>query len=243
MKPDHPNLTQIPALRCLWQEAFGDDDAFLDSFFSTAFRQDCCLCVADGAEILCAVYWLDAELEAGKGVYLYALATAKTHRGRGLAHDLLEQTHALLRQRGYVAAILVPGEGLQAFYSALGYRFFGGIRELTAAAQKPAAPLRKISASEYEALRKSYLPAGGVIQNNLEFLERCASLYAGEDFILAADGANGLELLGNAARAPHILEALGAKQGCFRTPGDTPFAMWLPLEACKAPTYFGLAFD
>ena len=33
MKIDHPDMTRIPALRQLWQEAFGDSDAFLDRFF------------------------------------------------------------------------------------------------------------------------------------------------------------------------------------------------------------------
>ena len=37
MRSDHPTDNEIPGLRQLWQEAFGDADAFLDSFFQTAF--------------------------------------------------------------------------------------------------------------------------------------------------------------------------------------------------------------
>ena len=33
----------IPALRRLWKQAFGDDDQLLDSFFSIAFSPDRCL--------------------------------------------------------------------------------------------------------------------------------------------------------------------------------------------------------
>ena len=32
-----PSKEEIPQLRTLWQEAFGDSDAFLDIFFSNAF--------------------------------------------------------------------------------------------------------------------------------------------------------------------------------------------------------------
>ena len=33
----HPTPELIPLLRTLWKQAFGDDDRFLDKFFSTAF--------------------------------------------------------------------------------------------------------------------------------------------------------------------------------------------------------------
>jgi hypothetical protein len=53
----------------------------------------------------------------------------------------------------------------------------------------------------------------------------------------------GLELLGNTDAAPGIVAALGCKEGRFRIPGGTPFAMYRPLSDISAPTYFGLAFD
>lgn len=250
MKPEEPKLEQLGALRELWQEAFGDGSSFLDGFFATAFDPERCLCIGAGERIASAVYWLDVELESGKGAYLYALATAESHRGKGLAHAVMRAAHGKLRQRGYVAAILVPGSReLETFYGAMGYRFFAGIRNFGTVAKQPAAVLREIGPAAYGELRRQYLPAGAVVQDgrNLEFLASCARLYAGEDFLLAAwqekDTLRGLELLGNAARAPHILEALGAGQGSFRTPGEEKFAMWLPLADCKTPGYFGLAFD
>ncbi len=250
MKAENPKIEQIPALRQLWQEAFGDKDAFLDCFFSTAFSPERCLCICDGERVASALYWLDAAWEGGKGAYIYALATAKTYRGRGYAHSLLSATREKLGQQGYQAAILVPGSAqLERFYLAQGYCCFGGVENFSAVAEKPAAALRNIGPEEYGQLRRSYLPVGGVVQEaeSLAFLAGYAQLYAGADFLLAAwregDTLNGLELLGNTAAAPHILEALGAKQGSFRSPGQRPFAMWLPLAECKTPGYFGLAFD
>ena len=33
---DYPTPQQLPGLRQLWQQVFGDTDEFLDAFFSTA---------------------------------------------------------------------------------------------------------------------------------------------------------------------------------------------------------------
>ncbi len=249
MKAENPKLEQLPALRQLWQEAFGDAKEFLDCFFATAFSPERCLCICDGQQAVSALYWLDAVWEGGKGAYLYALATAEAYRGRGYARSLLAAARESLEQQGYEAAILVPGEGLSAFYGAQGYRFFGGVQNFSAVAEKPAAVLRKIGPAEYGRLRRSFLPAGAVVQEgeSLAFLAGYAQLFAGEDFLLAAwqegDTLSGLEFLGNTAAAPHILEALGVRQGSFRSPGQEKFAMWLPLADCKTPGYFGLAFD
>ena len=45
MTIDAPKKQDIPALKALWQEAFGDEEAFLDCFFSTAFSPKRCRCV------------------------------------------------------------------------------------------------------------------------------------------------------------------------------------------------------
>lgn len=241
----HPTLEQIPQLRQLWKEAFGDTDAFLDCFFSTAFSPDRCLCATVDCQVAAVAYWF----RCGKYAYIYAVATAKKHRGKGICHALMEQIHHILAQEGYCGCILVPGdEGLRQFYGRMGYEDFGGIMEFECESGIPL-PLRKIDVAEFVALRQKYLPDGGVMQDgeNMAFLSHWASFYQGEDFLLAAtqedDILRGLELLGNQNAAPGIVAALGAKCGTFRTAGITPFAMWLPLCSKKAPTYFGFAFD
>ena len=250
MKPEHPQKEHIPALRKLWQAAFGDTDDFLDGFFATAFAPQRCLCVCRGEEVLSAAYWLDALLPEGKGAYIYAVATLEALRGKGLARMILRNIHENLAREGYVAAILVPGEPpLADFYGTMGFRFFAGIREPSALAKSPGVALRIITGAEYGQLRRQFLPEFSAIQEgeSLAFLERYADLYAGDDFILAAyqekDTISGLELLGNGEKTPNILHTLGAKHGTFRMPGEENFAMWLPLKAVADPAYFGLAFD
>ena len=166
MRPEHPQQIHIPGLRKLWQEAFGDTDAFLDGFFSTAFSPERCVCIVQGERVLSAAYWLDAQLPEGKAAYIYAVATLKECRGRGLATKIMKALEEMLRRRDYVAAILVPAQqSLAEFYGGMGYGFFGGICECSALAKSPGIALRKINAAEYGALRKRYLPAGGVIQD------------------------------------------------------------------------------
>ncbi len=249
---DRPKTSQAGALRQLWQEAFGDEDGFLDDFRDTALSAQRCRCVSIGSSLAAALYWFDCEHLGEKIAYIYAVATAKAFRKQGICRKLMENTHAHLASLGYAGAILVPdGERLFAYYAGLGYAPCGGIRELRCTAASEASAIRKVDAREYAALRAALLPQGGVIQEgeNLAFLATMAELYAGQDFLLAArkegDALLGLELLGDAAAAPGILRALGCSRGSFRTPGESPFAMYRPLgeSTLPAPSYFGLAFD
>ncbi len=249
MHIDKPSQAQIPGLRWLWQEAFGDPDAFLNVFFDRVFSPERCRCIFDGADAAAAAYWLDCQYDGRKLAYLYAVATAPDHRNRGLCRMLMTQIHEILQAQGYAGAILVPGTpDLFAMYEKMGYQVMSGMDTLPAGGSEAAA-LQALTPEEYAVLRRQYLPAGGVIQEgeSLLLLHTCAGLYAGKDFLLAArveDGAVlGLELLGDCAQAAGIPAALGVSSGCFRVPGKTPFAMYHPLSDSPVPTYFGLAFD
>lgn len=252
MKTDHPSAADIPALRRLWKIAFEDSDSFLDVFFDSAFSPDRCRCIWENGALAAALYWFDCRVGAQKTAYIYAVATDPDFRGRGLCRALMTDTAALLQSRSYASALLVPGdEGLSRMYGAMGYIPCTQVREFSCTAGENATAIRTLSPEEYAKQRQEQLPAGGVVQDgdNLVFLQKLANFYAGDDFLLAAelsgDRLQGIELLGNAEKAPDILHALGASAGSFRCPGDQlPFAMFLPLqEDAVAPTYFGLAFD
>mgnify|MGYP003295037605 FL=1 len=148
--------------------------------------------------------------------------------------------------------LLVPaGEALREMYRKLGYRDATTLSEFSCGAGETALPIRAIGPGEYAALRRKFLPEGGVVQEkeNLRFLSQQAQFYTGEDFLLAAytdgDTLHGMELLGDASAAPGIVKALECKKGHFRTPGtEMPFAMIYPLRKdAVIPTYFGFAFD
>lgn len=255
MTIDQPTAAQEPQLRKLWQEAFGDTEAYLDLFFGTAFHPSRCRCVLEADRIVAALYWLDGSCRGQKVAYLYAVATAEAYRGRGIASRLLKDTHSHLAALGYSGAVLVPGEApLFAFYEKLGYRVCSRITEFVCAGMADEVQLRRIDKADFAKQRRellSLLEPGAVIQEgeSLALLAAQCSFYAGQNFLLAAkaegDTMVGVELLGDPRHAPAIVQTLGYRDGRFRTRGnDRDFAMFLPLApGAEAPTYFGLAFD
>lgn len=253
MEPDYPTPAQIPGLKALWQEAFGDPEEFLTAFFIKGFSPCRCRCITEEGHIKAALYWFDCTLQGQKYAYLYAVATVKSDRGRGLCTALMEDTHALLRSSGYAGVILVPGErSLFRFYERLGYQTAANVRELecTAVSTGNRLSLREISVREYGALRQNRLPQGSVVQEGptLAFLDTYAQFACTEDFIMAytQDGHRLIchELLGK-ADLEAVVSSLGCTKGRFRIPGDgRSFAMFLPLqEGVPTPQYFGLALD
>ncbi len=251
MNARHPSESEIPALRSLWKEAFGDPDVYLDSFFRFAFARERCLCLEDCGRIAAALYWFDCSLRAKKIAYLYAVAVPQTYRGQGLCRRLMEETHGHLNGRGYGAAILVPGSAsLFELYGHLGYHTCSAVDEFRCSAAESGIPVRKIGRYPFAVLRRKFLPEGSVIQEkeNLDFLADQYELFAGENFLIAAQRKNGTlhaaEFLGDPVIIPQILRTLDCSQGEFRTPGNTrAFTMYYPLQKDDMPNYFGLAFD
>lgn len=244
-------VSEVP-LRQLWKEAFGDSDAFLDSFFGAAFSPERSRCAEEDGKLLGALYWFDVQVRQQKYAYLYAIATAKDSRGKGVCRALMAATHSELKAQGYSGCILVPqSQTLFRFYGAMGYQQCAGVEEIVCTAAAEAVPLKEITAAEYAALRRKLLPPGGVVQEqeNLEFLQTQCKLYAGEKCLLAATQKDGLltamEYLGETALCGGILRTLNCARGTFRMPGaQMPFAMYLPFfESSIKPEYFGLAFD
>lgn len=248
-----PKPQQVSELRMLWKEAFGDTDAFLDTFWKTAFSADRCRCVMVGDCLAAALYWFDCEYMDDRIAYIYAVATAGKYRGRGICRALMEDTHDHLAALGYRGAVLVPGsEALFSMYAGMGYGNRIQIREFSCEAIEKAVAAQSVDAKTYGRLRRAMLPENAVIQEkeNLYFLQTQAEFYAGSDFLLAArregDTLHGIELLGNEDAAPGILKALDCKSGVFRMPGKgKPFAMYRELGAgdTPMPAYFGIAFD
>lgn len=252
MKISKPAEEHIPQLRELWKEAFGDSDSFLDDFFTTAFSKDRSRCVTDNGRVAAMLYWFDCEFGGRKIAYIYAVATAVSHRGQGICGRLMDDTHSLLRKLGYEGAILVPGsESLFSFYGRMGYRTCCFAEKFTCKGNGAEVTLTQIGKDEYARLRRGYLPENAVIQEkeNLSFLETQADFCKGEDFIMCSYTEDGrltcVELLGNKEAASGIVSAFGCTEGSFFTVGnEVPFAMYLPFDNSDSyPTYFGLAFN
>ncbi len=248
---NEPNEMQIPSLRSLWAEAFGDENEFLDRFFDVAYSENRCRVLTVDKSVKAALYWFDAEFQGKKIAYLYAIATEKKEQGKGYCTALMRDTHAFLRENGYCAAMLCPAnDSLFEFYRRLGYENATYTSEFQCFKANETVELKQISTEEYNSLRKAYLPFGGVIQEKetTDFLATFSSFYSGDDFIVCVKEQDGVlytsEILGNTKNAPKILAALGYEQGIFRGVGNQkPFTMIYKFEEIQTPTYFGHVLD
>lgn len=231
--------------KALWSAAFGDD-GWIDSFFRTAYRPENTLAIFREGQLAAGLAWMQTSCQGRKLAYLYAVATAPEYRHQGLCRELMAKIQEVLTSRGYAGSVLVPADdGLRRMYAGMGYRNFGGVENLTLPAGAPV-PLREVTPQEYAALRRKYLPVGGIVQEDgaIEYLAESAKLYAGSGFLLAATQDEPMELLGDTSQAAGIVGALGKDQGTFRLPGAAPFAMFCPIcNDSWTPAYFGLAFE
>lgn len=252
MKFKHPTMEQVPVLWSLWRDAFGDEDEYLEIFYSKAFSPERSLCLLDDTgKALAALYWFDCRASGEKIAYVFGVAVSSACRGRGYCRAMMEATMACLTERGYKGAVLVPAkESLYPMYEKLGFEKFGGVTETEYLASSEKVAIREIDAKEYLRLRNAYLPQGGVIQEgeNIDFLAARTHLYAGEDFVFSFVPGMGefiVELLGNAEKSRGIIRALGRERLVVRTPGTgRDFAMYYALDkGFSVPTYFGLPFD
>ena len=243
-----PAAGDIPALRQLWKEAFGDSDAFLDGFFRIGFSFDRCRCTEDGSA---ALYWFDCTWQNKKLAYVYAVATSEACRGRGLCRALMEDTHRQLQAGGYAGAILVPGsEGLFRLYEKLGYVACCPRQTATVAAGKAAVTVTPISPAAYAALRKKQLPPDAVWQEDptLPFLGTFAGFYIGHHFAFSGWVEDSIlhfqEFIGDVEQAPGIIAAFGCKSGVLPVFGGAPYAMYRSLDGDNSlPTYFGIPLN
>ncbi|MBQ9744603.1 MAG: GNAT family N-acetyltransferase [Clostridia bacterium] len=253
MKFEMSSKERIPELKALWKEAFNDTDQYIDTFFETAYSEKRCMIALENDDVCGVVYWLDCGIFDYRIAYFYAIATKKSHRGKGVCTHLMNNAHSFLSSKGYDAVILVPGEeSLFDFYRKIGYTVGSYVDEISVEAKDGILNIREIDGYEYSELRKSYLPKNGIIQENenIKYLKKQAKLYTGKDFLLSCyvdgDVLIGIELLGNTEIAPNIVSALGCRKGKFRTVGDKkPFSMYYNLKNHTLPSvfYFGLAFD
>lgn len=230
--------------KALWAAAFGDD-GWIDSFFRTAFQAENTLAIFRDGQLAAGLAWMQTSCQGRKLAYLYAVATAPEYRHQGLCRELMANAQEALAARGYDGSVLVPADdGLRQMYAAMGYRNFGGVENLTLPAGA-SVPLWEVTPEEYAALRRNYLPQGGIVQEDgaIEYLAESAKLYAGNGFLLAATEDEPMELLGDASQAAGILGALEKDRGTFRLPGPSPFAMFRPIcDDSWTPAYFGLDF-
>jgi len=252
----HTTTNDIPALRQLWKQAFGDEDSFLDAFFSLGYAPERSLCAREDGKPVAALYWFDQQWRDRTVAYVYGVATEQSYQNRGICSKLMKRLERLLKERGYYGIILVPREpGLVAFYERLGYVVATTLCHYRLpAAGDPDPEFRQIPWEKYAFYRQQFLPEESVLPGAemYQLLEtyqgfyRCsAGIFCGaaeetpEGRILRVQ-----EFLGEPRGAFTAITAMGCKGAILRLRGGAPFGLFRCLTKEKEmPKYIGLVMD
>ena len=250
---DFPTDSLLPSLKKLWKEGFGDDDGFVDDFFSHGFSKKRALSATESGKLAGALYWFDMEHSSGKIAYVYGVATAKAFRGKGIGSLIMKEAERLLKSHGYSFITLVPAEKeVISFYEKLGYRICANVDEINISASDKALSCSQVAPSDYFAQRRKYTDKNCPALTNeaFSFLASQVDFYIGDDFVSAVrkDSKDffAVEFLGNTDKCSDFIKTLGYKKGTARLKGTgIPFAMYLSLSDDKNPpfSYLGFAFD
>lgn len=126
----------IPALRRLWMDCFGDTKDYVNLYMEHAFDPERVFVLREEeiAAMLISfpVSHIGEDGGERRGAYLYAVCTAPAQRGRGLCRRLMEQTEQALAARGDTFTCLrAADEQLSAMYGRMGYAETFTNREFT----------------------------------------------------------------------------------------------------------------
>ena len=261
----------VPALRRLWTQAFGDGDELLDYFFSRLYRPNDVFVVREDRTVRAMAFQLPMTICQGnrgwRAAYLYAVATDRAARGKGYCTGLLDYAGQVLAERGCKALLLVPGAPeLRAFYRARGYADFSTVDRLEQWTSPGPGKAERIEAPEYLELRERMLAGRAYVScpvPALAFQGHIAGMSGGGLYRLSLGETEGCACAAPAGPGKAVIyellwpgdreqgaslaaRALGAKWASVRTPGEgEPFSMvrWLTGAPVLERPYLGIALD
>lgn len=227
--------------RVLYDEAFpGEDEKFTEALFALGFPQHL-VAMGEGSELASMLFALPYDIVTEQGRtqanYLYAVATAKAHRGKGYAKKLLRR----VAERGVPVFLRPMSPSLFDFYKAAGFTPFSPYREWQGKSQEgDLAGFASLTKEEYLAARDGFLQPP-YCRMTADFLSLSFSLggAVGLDGRFAAlyerDGDTVFfkEWWGDATLAPQATGFLGATKFVARTPDKdgTPFGVGIGIPA------------
>ena len=121
VKQDYPDLCG------LWLEAFGEGEESAKFVFEGFSGYQHIYVLEEERAVVCMACAVPCSLQGKEGIYLYGVATKKSHRGKGLMSALLEYAEQEEKRKGAEFSVLIPQTpDLFAFYRRLGYetRFY-----------------------------------------------------------------------------------------------------------------------
>jgi GNAT superfamily N-acetyltransferase len=178
------------ACKALWQQVFGDDDAYVDNFHDHYYKPERVLTLKDegGLRSMLVLFpmelrWPDGGLT--KASYLYALATDPEVRGQGYATFLMRYTDFVLEGDCVPYLTTVPAEPslIEFFGRAADFQPCHPIDEAEGECLAPGeVAAERVNGAEYLALREGLLAdtAHAVYDEEyLEYQNKVATLLGG----------------------------------------------------------------
>lgn len=139
-KKDYQDLCE------LWLEAFGEGEESAKFVFESFCRYSQIYVLEEDHTVVCMLCAVPCSLLDKKGVYLYGVATKKSHRGKGLMSALLEYAEQKEKKKGAAFSVLIPQTPeLFAFYRRFGYETQFYRHSFSARLEPPVAGMLSIS--------------------------------------------------------------------------------------------------
>ena len=116
------NTSDIPKIKKLWIEIFGDSEKFADFATNICPEDGIYLIKEDGNITTMVIAGVDLFAYGKKGFYIYGLATVPQYRGKGYARQLIEYVCQQKFSNGYDFCVAQPAqESLFEYYKNLGF--------------------------------------------------------------------------------------------------------------------------
>lgn len=115
-------------LKAIWKTCFGDEDQFIDFYFTNRFKENEVVVLTDTGNIAAMLTIVHSRLvtpqsQSYNAAMLYAIATHPDYRNKGCATQLMNFTNNYLSANNIIHTILVPADQhLFEFYHRQGYK-------------------------------------------------------------------------------------------------------------------------
>ncbi len=109
-------LDETEAVRVLWQETFGDTKQEATNYLLNFVGPDNIFLALHNGRVCAMLSAVPCTLLGQKGVYFFALATAKEHRGKGVMQTLMQCAKENCKRQGATFCCLVPASRSLFFY-------------------------------------------------------------------------------------------------------------------------------
>ena len=149
-------------LTALWNEAFGDSIDSIEFFLRRRFNPKTTVVCEENGKIVSMLFLLEGKVYCENilfsAYYLYAAATLKSHRGRGIMGDMLEFSKKFAAEKGVDLICLKPAnDKLFEYYEKHGYKtvFSTKTVSLSVHSQKKPSIIEADSACEFFEAREN----------------------------------------------------------------------------------------